>query len=237
MDNPLEPPERKRAGDIHASERHLRRTIDTIPALVWTARSDGSAEFFNQHYLDYVGLSAEQAKDWSWTMAVHPDDLDGLAATWQQIVASEKAGEAQARLRSHGGEFRWFLFRVNPLRDEKGNIVSWCGVNTDINARRRVEAELTQAHFYLTEAQRLSKTGSFVADLAADVHIWSEESFRICEIDPETKLTVQMFRDLVHPDDRPSFDAVIAHAMTGRDVDFVFRYAAGVPGFGGCATG
>jgi PAS domain S-box-containing protein len=208
---------------VPASEHDLRLFVDTIPALAWSARTDGSAEFFNQHYLDYVGLSPEQAKNWGWTAAVHPDDLDGLAATWQRIVASEEAGETEARLRSHDGEFRWFLFRVNPLRDEKGNIVRWCGVNTDIDDRKRVEAELTQAHFYLTEAQRLSKTGSFVADLAADVHIWSEESFRICEIDPETKLTVQMFRDLVHPDDQPSFDAVIARAMTGIDVDFVFR--------------
>ena len=216
--------QRKRAEDtVPASGHDLRLLIDTIPALAWWARTDGSAEFFNQRYLDYVGLSAEQAKDWGWTVAVHPDDLNGLAATWQRIMASEEAGEAEARLRSHDGEFRWFLLRVNPLRGEKGNIVRWCGVNTDIDDRRRVEAELTQAHFYLTEAQRLSKTGSFVADLAADVHIWSEESFRICEIDPETKLTVQMFRDLIHPDDQPSFDAVIARAMTGTDVDFVFR--------------
>src|SRR5580704_19733304 len=216
--------ERKRAEDtVPASGHHPRLLIDTIPALAWSARTDGSAEFFNQYYLDYVGLSAEEAKNWGWTVAVHPDDLNGLAATWQRIVASEKAGEAEARLRGHDGEFRWFLLRVNPLRDEKGSVVRWCGVNTDIDDRRRVETELTQAHLYLTEAQRLSKTGSFVADLAADVHIWSEESFRICEIDPATKLTVQMFRDLVHSDDRPSFDAVIAHAMTGVDVDFVFR--------------
>ena len=216
--------QRKRAEDtVPASGHDLRLLIDTIPALAWSARTDGSAEFFNQRYLDYVGLSAEQAKDWGWTVAVHPDDLNGLAATWQRIMASEEAGEAEARLRSHDGEFRWFLLRVNPLRGEKGNIVRWCGVNTDIDDRRRVEAELTQTHFYLTEAQRLSKTGSFVADLAADVHIWSEESFRICEIDPATTLTVQMFRDLVHPDDQPSFDAVIARAMTGTDVDFVFR--------------
>jgi PAS domain S-box-containing protein len=216
--------QRKRAEDtVPASRHNLRLLIDTIPALAWSARTDGSAEFFNQYYLDYVGLSAEEAKNWGWTVAVHPDDLNALAATWQRIVASEEAGEAEARLRGHDGEFRWFLLRVNPLRDGKGNIVRWCGVNTDIDDRRRVETELTQAHLYLTEAQRLSKTGSFVADLAADVHIWSEESFRICEIDPATKLTVQMFRDLVHPDDQTSFDAVIARAMTGTDVDFVFR--------------
>ena len=216
--------DQKRAEDaVRARERDLKLIIDTIPALAWSARADGSAEFFNQHYLDYVGLSAEQGRDRGWTAAVHPDDLNGLAATWQRIMASGEPGETEARWRRHDGEYRWFLFRASPLRDEKGNIVKWYGINTDIDERRRGEAELTQAHFYLTEAQRLSKTGSFVADLAEDVHSWSEEAYRICEFDPATKLTVQMFRDIVHPEDQPLFDAVIGRAMTGTDVDFVFR--------------
>jgi PAS domain S-box-containing protein len=216
--------ESKRAEDaIRASERNLKLIIDTIPALAWSARADGSAEFFNQHYLDYVRLSAEQAKDWGWMAAVHPDDLNDLTAVWQGIVASEDPGETEVRLRRHDGEYRWFLFRVSPLRDEQGNIVTWYGINTDIDDRRRVEAELKRAHLHHAEAQRLSKTGSFIADLQADIHVWSEEAFRICEFDPATKLTVQMFRDIVHPEDQPGFDAVIARAMTGTDVDFVFR--------------
>jgi signal transduction histidine kinase len=59
--------------------------------------------------------------------------------------------------------------------------------------------------------------------LAADDHNWSEEAFRIFEFDPAAKVTVQMIRDRVHPDDLPSFDSVIARGMTGTDVDFVFR--------------
>src|SRR4029078_1106221 len=87
--------ERKRADDaLRASEHHLKLIIDTIPALAWSARPDGSADFFNQHFLDFVGLTAEQASGWGWTAAVHPDDLNGLAVTWQGILASGGAGEA-----------------------------------------------------------------------------------------------------------------------------------------------
>jgi GAF domain-containing protein len=88
---------------------------------------------------------------------------------------------------------------------------------------QRAEAQVEQAYLRLAEAQRLSKTGSFITDLLADDHNWSEEAFRIFEFDPATKVTVQMIRDMVHPDDLPSFDAVIARGMTGTDVDFVFR--------------
>ena len=135
--------DQKRAEEaLAASERNLKLIIDTIPALAWSARPDGTAEFFNQHYLDYMGLSAEQAQGWGWTAAVHPDDLSGLAATWQAIMASGMPGEAEARLRRHDGEYRWFLFRANPLRDESGSIVKWYGVNTDIEDRKRADEAL-----------------------------------------------------------------------------------------------
>lgn len=134
--------ERKRAEDaIRASEHNLKLIIDTIPVLAWSTRPDGAADFFNQHYLDFVGVSAEQASGWGWTAALHPDDLNGLAETWKRIIASEAPGEAEARLRRHDGEYRWFLFRASPLRDDSGRVVKWYGTNTDIDDRKRAEAQ------------------------------------------------------------------------------------------------
>jgi len=216
--------ERKRAEDaLAASERSLKLIIDTIPALAWSARPDGSAEFFNQHYLDFIGLSAEDASGWGWTAAVHPDDVNGLAAIWQRIMASEAAGDAEARLRRYDGKYRWFLFRANPLRDETGTLIKWYGVNTDIEDRKRAEAELRRAYDSFADAQRLSKTGSFITDLVGDDHNWSVEAYRIFEFDPGTTVTVQRIREIIHPDDLPSFDSVIGRGMSGVDVNFAFR--------------
>src|SRR5262249_26860270 len=80
-----------------------------------------------------------------------------------------------------------------------------------------------RAHDSFVDAQRLSKTGSFVTDLAGDDHDWSAEAFRIFEFDPATKVTVQRIRNAIHPDDLPGFEAMIARAMTGVDVTFAFR--------------
>jgi len=133
--------DRKRAEEaLRSAERDLNQIINTIPALAWSAGKDGSTEFFNQQYLDFVGLSAEEASGWGWTAAVHPDDMNSLAATWASIIASEEPGEVEARMRSHDGEYRWFLFRASPLRDEKGNIVKWYGINTDIDDLKKAEA-------------------------------------------------------------------------------------------------
>ena len=216
--------ERMRAEDaLKRSEHELKLIIDTVPALAWSARVDGTADFFNRHYLDFIGFTAEQASDWGWAAALHPDDLNGLAATWQRIMASEAAGEAEARLRRHDGEYRWFLFRTNPLRDDSGRIVKWYGVNTDIEDRKQAEADLRRAYDSFADGQRLSHTGNFTADIVADEHTWSEELYRIFEFDPATRITVQAIRDVIHPEDLPSFDAGFARSLAGVEFDLVFR--------------
>ena len=216
--------ERKRAEQaLSSSERDLKLIIDTIPALVWSARPDGGAEFFNRHYQDFAGLSEEEARDWGWTAAVHPDDVKGLAATWQRIMASEAPGEAEARLRRHDGEYRWFLFRANPLRDADGKILKWYGINTDIEDRKRAEVDLRRAYDSFSDAQRLSHTGNFTADIVVDEHVWSEELYRIFEFDLDVPIRVQAVRDAIHPDDLPSFDAGFAQSLGGADFDLTFR--------------
>ena len=216
--------ELKRAEDaVRASQRNLQLIIDTIPALAWSAQADGSVEFFNRHYLDFIGFSGEQARGWGWTAAVHPDDLNGLVTTWQYLLASEAPGEAEARLRRHDGQYRWFLFRANPLRDESGHIVKWYGVNTDIEDRKGGQAELQRAYDHLAEAQRLSQTGSFTSDLARDEHYWSEEFYRICEFEPGSTINIQRLGAIVHPDDLPLYEGAIQRAFAGTEPEFYFR--------------
>ena len=142
---------------------------------------------------------------------------------WTHSVETGDPYQFDQRLRRADGAYRWFRVRGRGLRDAQGHVVRWYVLLTDIDEGKRAEAQVEQAYLRLAEAQRLSKTGSFITDLVADDHNWSEETFRIFEFDPATKVTVQMIRDIIHPEDLPSFDAMIARAMTGADVDFVFR--------------
>ena len=130
---------------IRKSEDRLRLVIDTIPALVWRTRADGSAEFFSQPCLDYTGLSMAQSLAWGWTSAVHPGDVDRLLGTWYSTRLSGQPGEAEARLRRFDGVYRWFLFRMRPLRDEDGKIRLWYGSATDIEDRKRTEVALRES--------------------------------------------------------------------------------------------
>src|SRR5262245_29595465 len=125
----------------HPSDQ-FRKMIDEIPTLAWSCLPDGSGEFLNKRWLDYKGLSMEAALGWQWQAVVHPDDLENLMNTWRGHLASEEPGEVEARLRRFDGEYRWFLFRSVPVRDEHNKLVRWYGINTDIEDRKRMEQRL-----------------------------------------------------------------------------------------------
>ena len=126
------------------SEDRLRLVIDTIPTLVWRAGTDGVPDFLNQPALDYTGLSLDQAET-AWPRAFHPDDKKGVFQKWSAIRESGVRGALEARLRRFDGEYRWFLFQAEPLRDELGTIVRWYGSATDIEDRKRAEAALRES--------------------------------------------------------------------------------------------
>src|SRR5215469_10275248 len=168
--------DRKKAEEaLQSSERNLSLMIDAIPGMIHTARPDGSLDYFNRPWLEYMGCSLSDIEGWNWTTRIHPDDLPGIVDKWRACVASGENFEHETRVRRGDGQYRWMLHRKVPLRDEHGNIVRWYGTSLDIDDRKRAEAQVEQAYLRLAEAQRLSKTGSFITDLMADHHDWSEE--------------------------------------------------------------
>ena len=139
----------RKSFEMNCSADELRGFIDSSPTLAWSCSSDGSADFFNQRWLDYTGLSDEQAHDWGWTVAIHPDDLNGLVDYWSSVLASSKPFEMEGRLRRFDGVYRWFLFRASPSFDNDGRVVKWFGTNTDIEDRKRAESLLAGENLVL----------------------------------------------------------------------------------------
>jgi PAS domain S-box-containing protein len=217
--------DRKKAEEaLRSNERTLSLIINTIPTSIHVLRTDGSVIYVNQAVLDYTGLTLEDVQKESYRDRVfHPEDVQRVHEQRWDGLTHAVPFENEQRALGKDGRYRWFIVRYSPLLDEQGRIDRWYVASFDIEDRKRAEALVEQAYLRLAEAQRLSKTGSFITDLRADDHQWSEEAFRIFEFDPATKVTVQRIRDTVHPEDLPAFDAVIAQGMTGTDVDFYFR--------------
>ena len=110
----------------------------------------------------------------------------------------------EARLRRFDGEYRRFLMRVDPVRDERGNIVKWYGTNTDIEDRKQAEEKLQRSEAYLAEAQRLTHVGSSAFDIATGTLVYlSQEHFRMFGFDPEAGIpSFEALRQRLHPEDR-----------------------------------
>lgn len=124
------------------AESNLRRVIDTIPALAWCARPDGSIEFLNRQWHDYTGLSPAETVGWGYQAAFHPEDRKNGIEGCQHLFSGNGPAESEVRLRRYDGIYRWFLIRVQPLRDETGQIIRWYGTSTDIEALKQTEERL-----------------------------------------------------------------------------------------------
>jgi PAS domain S-box-containing protein len=147
-----------------------------------------------------------------------------MLVKWAAIRESGMPGELLARLRRFDGEYRWFLFRGVPLRDEHGNIVKWYGSSTDIEDRKRAEEELRRSEAKLVEAQRVSQTGSFVWNISTGERVGSREFFRILGYDQPGSITFEMMLQRAHPEDRALVEQTIDRASrAGKDLDYEHR--------------
>jgi PAS domain S-box-containing protein len=162
-----------RIWQLQRETRQLRDVVETIPAYVWSALPDGLVDFVNRRWLEFSGFSLNQALGWGWADSVHPEDRAGLVEAFRGAIASGKPLEAEARMRSADGQYRWLLFRSVPQRDRSGKVIKWYGKAEEIEDRKRAEEErerLRQLEADLAHTNRVSIMGELAASIAHEVN-------------------------------------------------------------------
>lgn len=139
--------EQKRAEQqLKESRENFRVLAETVPQLVWTTRPDGRLDYCNQRYCDLTQADFEQLRDYGWRQYLHPEDAERALTLRQQSLATGELFENEQRLRDgQTGEYRWFLARALPVRDEASQILKWFGTCTDIEEQKRIEQALRQS--------------------------------------------------------------------------------------------
>ncbi len=154
--------------DIHdkkQAEDELRVLIDAIPQFVWMIRPDGSSEYCNRRWRDYTTMTSQQSQGDGWLQAIHPDDYQHTMTVLHQACASGEPFEIENRFKDgKTGDYRWFLARAMPVRDEAGQIVKWFGTNTDIEDQKRIEEALRQSQERVRALMNSSIIGIFVSE-------------------------------------------------------------------------
>jgi PAS domain S-box-containing protein len=123
---------------LRESERQLRAFADSLPAIAWTAGPDGSVDWWNARFFEYTGSDMQHAGGWSWQSILHEDDLAEILPIWTRSLATGEPYEAESRVRSQSGAYRWFLSRAIPVRNDAGEIARWFGTSIDIDDHKRV---------------------------------------------------------------------------------------------------
>lgn len=159
----------------HRAQQALLAFSNSIPAIAWEASPAGKLERFNSQWEAYTGQAEARALVHGWVEALHPQDAQGLWDTWRAAKAAGTEWHAEHRLRSAGGEWRWFLTRAVPQRDSTGRVLRWFGTTSDIEEARRTSLALQAAdrqkdEFLATLAHELRNP---LAPIRTAVHLLS----------------------------------------------------------------
>jgi PAS domain S-box-containing protein len=170
---------RNREQRLLESEGSMRRLIDAIPQIVWTNNADGITNYFNRRWYDYTGLNYEQSAGSSWQAVIHPDDALASKERWQDAAKTGEVFECEYRLRDAAGEYRWFIGRTVPLRDNN-RISRWLGSATDIHDLKQAEAAWKESE----ERYRLMVDGArdyaiFMVNPSNEIVYWSAGAERV----------------------------------------------------------
>jgi len=215
---------------LQSREHNLAVIINTIPTAAWTTRPDGYCDFLNRIWLDYAGMTAEQAQGWGWAQAIHADDRKRLVEEWRSSLDSGTPVDTEARIRRFDGSYRWFMIRANPLRNENGNILKWYGTCIDIEDHKRVEEDLRSTE--LSWRQIVDNIPGLVATMGAtgEVEFLNRQTLEYFGKTNE-ELKDWSLIGAVHPDDLPCvIDARAKAIETGQiyEVEHRCRRADGV---------
>src|SRR2546428_920564 len=186
---------------LRQSEKELRQLIDAVPQHIFVLGPDGSCLYTNQVAREYHGLSPKDPQEDHLAMFVHPDDRDMVLSERQRLISNGAPYELEARLLGKDGQYRWFLIRVSPSRDDQGSIIRWYGTRTEIEDRKRAEEKLRQDERELrriTDAidQRIAVHGPDGNILYANRAMLEYSGLSI-----EDVMTGDFRSRLVHPDD------------------------------------
>jgi PAS domain S-box-containing protein len=139
--------ERRRAAEaLQTSLEEFRTLAEAMPQIVWITGADGGNLYFNQHWVDYTGLTLEESLGHGWNKPFHPDDQQRAWHAWQHATATVGTYVLECRMRRADGEFRWWLIRGVPLRDTTGRVLKWFGTCTDIHDLKLAELEISRTN-------------------------------------------------------------------------------------------
>lgn len=185
---------------LRESEERFRAVAELVPQMVWATTPEGEVEYFNQRWYAYTGQTVADIAGSGWSDALHPDDRHHTLRCWQTSLGSGQPYEVEYRMRRTDGEYRWFLARAIPLRDDNGRIVRWFGTNTDVHDSRTAQDQLRRSEERFRRLTIDIPQMVWVTNDHGEVQEYNRRWYEYTGLD-ETAAVGDGWRHILHPDD------------------------------------
>lgn len=217
--------------ELQESNKRIQFLAETIPQIVWSANPDGSVDYFNQRWYEYTRMTETEALGLGWGPSIHPDDLQYSTESWLHSMRTGEKYEIELRLRNiYTDEYRWFLTRALPMRNDAGEIVKWFGTATDIHDFKLLHQQLKESN----------KQFRFLAKSIPQM-VWTTTPDGLFDYVNQrwldyTGLTLKdsmghEWKDILHPDDQQrALDRWQHSLMTGEYYEIEYRLKNGSDG-------
>lgn len=204
---------------------------DNISQLAWMADSNGSIFWYNKRWFDYTGTTLRRMQGWGWTKVHHPDHVERVVDRIRRSFESGEPWEDTFPLRAANGQFRWFLSRAMPIRDEAGQIVRWFGTHTDISDQRQIEERLRESEATFRAMFNNSSLGKAQVDVSSRRFTRANEALcRLVDASP-AELLAATFPEIVHAASRPALEGGLDRLARGEIAAFGMEARLDWPAF------
>jgi PAS domain S-box-containing protein len=205
------------------SEAKFRQLADSMPQIVWAALPDGTLNYYNRRWFEYIDLNPNVGEEARWDRYIHPDDLQATYEAWTKAIQSGEPYGAEFRVRRADGQYRWFLVRALPVRDGEGKTNRWFGTCTDIDDYKYSEAALRHSREQMEIVVKGANVGVWYCPLPFDKLIWDATVKEHFHLPFDAEVTIDIFYERIHPEDRDRTRRAIEQSIGEKqpyDIDY-----------------
>ena len=219
--------ERKKAAEeLRSNELRFRTLTSNAPVGIFQTNAEGKTIYVNDTWLEYTGLSFDEAMGDGWNNVLHPDDKEVQIGNWKEKSEKGLESSSEFRIVSKKGNIRWVIGKATPLFNKGGQVVSgYIGTLSDITESKRAEEALRQSEERLKQAQAIAHVGNWEYNFKSADSKLSDEAYKIFGLQPgEKHISIEDWLTFIHPDDKEYVKKEIEKAQTlMHDTSFYHR--------------